>query len=143
MRKDTIDFVLIWVDGNDPKWQTIFMKYKENDGDKRPLRFRDMGTLRYWFRGVEKFAPWVNKVYFVTCGQRPNWLNTANPKLVCVRHDEFIPEKYLPTFSSHTIEFNLHRIPGLSEQFVYFNDDMFLIRETYRKDFFVDRKSVV
>ncbi len=137
MRKDTIDFVLIWVDGNDPKWQTIFMKYKENDGDKRPLRFRDMGTLRYWFRGVEKFAPWVNKVYFVTCGQRPNWLNTANPKLVCVRHDEFIPEKYLPTFSSHTIEFNLHRIPGLSEQFVYFNDDMFLIRETYRKDFFV------
>ena len=87
---------------------------------------------------MEKFAPWVNKVYFVTCGQSPDWLNTDHPKLVCVRHDEYISEEYLPTFSSHTIELNLHRISSLSEQFVYFNDDMFLIRETHPKDFFMN-----
>lgn len=137
MQKGSIDFVLTWVDGNDPEWQSLFMKYMDSDGDKRPLRFRDMGTLRYWFRSVEKFAPWVNKIYFVTCGQCPDWLNTANPRLVCVRHDEFIPGKYLPTFSANAIELNLHRIPGLSEQFVYFNDDTFLIRGTNPKDFFV------
>lgn len=137
MQKDPIDFVLPWVDGNDPEWQKLFLKYKEDNGDKRPLRFRDMNTLRYWFRGVEKFAPWVNKVYFVTCGQIPDWLNTENPKLVCVRHDEYIPPEYLPTFSSNTIELNLHRIPDLSQHFVYFNDDMFLIKETQQRDFFL------
>lgn len=137
MVNEPIDFVLLWVDGDDPEWQKLFLKYKGADGDSRPLRFRDMGLLRYWFRGVEKFAPWVNKIYFVTCGQRPEWLNTAHPKLVCVTHDEYIPKEYLPTFSSHTIELNLHRISKLSQQFVYFNDDMFFTRETQSKDFFV------
>lgn len=136
MGRDAIDFVLLWVDENDAAWQQRFQHYKGEDGDKRPVRFRDMGTLRYWFRGVERFAPWVNRIYFVTCGQHPGWLNTEHPKLVCVRHDEYIPKEYLPTFSSHTIEWNLHRIPELSEQFVLFNDDMFLIDKTRPEDFF-------
>lgn len=137
MHKDCIDFVLIWVDGNDPEWQKEFLKYSGEEGDKRVCRFRDMGTLRYWFRGIEKFAPWVNKIYFVTCGQCPDWLNTEHPKLVFVRHDEFIPKEYLPTFSANTIELNIHRIPNLSEQFVYFNDDLFVIRPMQPKDFFI------
>lgn len=133
-----IDFVITWVDGNDPKWQKEYYKYKGEDGDKRAVRFRDMDTLQYWFRGVEKFAPWVNKVYFVTCGQQPEWLNINHPKLVRMHHEQFIPPQYLPTFSSHAIEMNLHRIPGLSEHFVYFNDDMFLVGNTEPNDFFVD-----
>lgn len=137
MHKEHIDFVLIWVDSSDPEWQAEFLKYRGAEGDKRVCRFRDMGTLRYWFRGVEKFTPWVNKVYFVTCGQWPDWLNKEHPKLVCVRHDEFIPAEYLPTFSSHTIELNLHRISNLSERFVYFNDDTFLIGPMQEKDFFL------
>lgn len=131
-----IDFVIIWVDGADPAWRREYMKYKGMQGDQRGVRFRDMGLLRYWFRSVEQCAPWVNKIYFVTCGQTPEWLNTDHPKLVCIKHDEFIPKQYLPTFSSHTIELNLHRIPGLSERFVYFNDDMFLICRTAAEDFF-------
>lgn len=137
MHRDCIDFVLIWVDSTDPEWQKEFLKYRGTEGNKRACRFRDMGTLRYWFRGVEKFAPWVNKIYFVTCGQWPDWLNKEHPKLVCVRHDEFIPAKYLPTFSANTIELNLHRISNLSERLVYFNDDMFLIRPMQEKDFFL------
>lgn len=132
-----IDFVLTWVDGNDSNWQDDYCKYKGIDGDHRDYRFRDMGTLKYWFRGVEQFAPWVNKIYFVTCGQKPDWLNTEHPKVVCVDHKDFIPEKYLPTFSSQAIEINLHRIKGLSEHFVYFNDDMFLTSPTTREDFFI------
>lgn len=132
-----IDFVLAWVDGNDPKWQEEYYKYKYGDeGDCRDYRFRDTDSLQYWFRGVEKFAPWVNKIYFVTCGQKPNWLNTDHPQLVCVDHRDYIPEKYLPTFSSHTIELNLHRISGLSEHFVYFNDDMFIVNPVEPDDFF-------
>lgn len=136
-QNDPIDFVLIWVDGNDPKWQEEYRKYKgESEGDYRAHRFRDMDTLQYWFRGIEKYAPWVNKIYFVTCGQKPDWLNTEHPKLVCVDHKDYIPEKYLPTFSSHTIELNLHRIPGLSEHFVYFNDDTFIVNPVKPGDFF-------
>lgn len=69
-----------------------------------------MGYLKYWFRGVEKYAPWVHKIYFVTCGQKPDWLNENHDKLVLVNHEDYIPHEYLPTFSSHTIELNFHRI---------------------------------
>ena len=96
--------------------------------------------MRYWFRGVEKFAPWVNKIHFVTCGQIPKWLNTNNPKINLVNHSDYIPEKYLPTFNSNAIEINLHRIEELSEKFVYFNDDMFLINKVKPQDFFFKGK---
>jgi len=143
MNRTRIDFVLPWVDGSDPRWQAEKMKYETGlpDGDSadaRALRYRDNHLLRYWFRGVERFAPWVGKIFFVTCGQRPEWLNTAHPKLVAVEHKDYIPEQWLPTFSANPIELNLHRIEELSEQFVYFNDDTFLLRPAKEEDFFYD-----
>lgn len=99
-------------------------------------RYRDYGLLKYWFRAVERFAPWVNRVYFVTCGQKPTWLDESNPKLRLVSHNEYIPAKYLPTFQSNTIELNLHRITDLSERFVLFNDDVFLLRSVKPEYFF-------
>ena len=132
-----IDFVIIWVDGSDPEWLAEKAKYAPPaDTDNRPERYRDWGLLPYWFRGVEKFAPWVRRINFVTWGHIPKWLNTSHPKLNIVRHEDYIPEKYLPTFSSHTIELNLHRIEGLSENFVYFNDDMFLTAPVSQETFF-------
>ena len=134
---EAIDFVIIWVDGNDPEWQEDKFKYSEDtDGDKRNIRFRDWDNLQYWFRAVENYAPWVNKIHFVTWGHLPSWLNTNHPKLNIVKHEDYIPEEYLPTFSSHPIELNLHRIEGLAERFVYFNDDMFLTRKVEKEDFF-------
>lgn len=135
-----IDFVIIWVDGNDVEWQEEKKKYVEKNTDNRNIRYRDWENLKYWFRGVEEYAPWVNKIYFVTWGHIPKWLNTENEKIVVVNHKEFIPNEYLPTFSSHVIELNLHRIQGLSEQFVYFNDDMFIINKVKPEDFFKDGK---
>ena len=133
-----IDFVVLWVDGSDPVWQAEKKKYQssETDDSNSVNRYRDWGLLPYWFRAVERFAPWVRKVHFVTWGHLPEFLDTDAPKLHIVRHDEFIPEEYLPTFSSHAIEMNIHRIPGLAEHFVYFNDDMFLLKPFEEVDFF-------
>ncbi|MBQ3088536.1 MAG: Stealth CR1 domain-containing protein [Clostridia bacterium] len=135
-----IDFVIIWVDGNDPEWRAEKNKYDPNFNEENfsnsEVRFRDWDNLQYWFRGVEQYAPWVNKIHFVTWGHLPPWLDTTNPKLNIVKHTDYIPAEYLPTFSSHTIELNLHRIEGLAEQFVYFNDDMFLNKPVKPEDFF-------
>lgn len=137
-----IDFVIIWVDGSDPEWRLEKNKYDPNVNEEtfanNEVRYRDWDNLQYWFRGVEKYAPWVNKIHFVTWGHIPSWLDTTNPKLNIVKHSDFIPAEYLPTFSSHTIELNLHRIEGLAEQFVYFNDDIFLNKPVNPEDFFKD-----
>ena len=139
MRQDEgVDFVITWVDGSDPDWQAERARYSPSGAaDVRPERYRDWGLLPYWFRGVERFAPWVRTIHFVTWGHLPPWLDTAHPKLHIVRHEDYIPPEALPTFNSNALEVGLHRIPGLSERFVYFNDDMLLIAPTAREDFFV------
>ena len=133
-----IDFVVLWVDGNDPAWLTEKRKYQSVivDDSNAPNRFRDWGLMPYWFRAIETFTPWVRKVHFVTCGHVPSWLNLDHPKLHHVKHEDYIPREYLPTFSANTIEMNIHRIPGLADHFVFFNDDMFVTRPMTEQDFF-------
>jgi hypothetical protein len=135
-----IDFVITWVDMNDPAWQAKFSKYSNNkDNTKNGVseaRFRDNGFLRYWFRGVEKFAPWVRKIHFVTDGQKPEWLDASNPKINLVNHKDFIPAQFLPTYNSVVIERYIHKIPGLAEHFVYFNDDFYIINNVPEERFF-------
>lgn len=138
-----IDFVVLWVDGNDPAWQADKARFSATkDTDVRPNRYRDWDNLQYWFRGVEKFAPWVRTIHFVTWGHLPPWLDVSNPKLHVVNHRDFIPNECLPTFNTNPIELNIHRIPGLSEGFVYFNDDMFLTAPVSPEDFVQDGKPV-
>lgn len=139
MQIEKIDFVITWVDDNDPKWLKEFESCAAKEKcpiTNDPCRFRDWGTLKYWFRGVEKFAPWVNKIFFVTYGHLPEWLDTTSPKLVVVKHEDFIPSEYLPTFNSNCIEFFFNKIEGLSGKFVYFNDDTFLIDYVSPERFF-------
>ena len=135
-----IDFVVTWVDMNDPAWKADFAKYSGKiDNSKNQFseaRFRDYGLLKYWFRGIDKFAPWVRKVHFVTCGQKPEWLDENNPKLHLVSHRDYIPERFLPVFNSSLIELYLHKIPDLSEHFVYFNDDFYMTAPTPPERFF-------
>lgn len=133
---EKIDFIITWVDGSDPTWKKEKNKYSNVPNGNGVNRYREWGTLKYWFRGVEKFAPWVNKIYFVTWGHFPDWLDTTNPKLVIVKHEDFMPKEFLPTFSINPLELNFHRIKGLSEQFVFFNDDFFLVKPTKPTDFF-------
>lgn len=135
-----IDFLVLWVDGNDPQWQSQKAQYqgKTLDDSNSANRFRDWGLMPYWFRAVETFCPWVRKVHFVTCGHVPQWMNLDCPKLNHVRHSDYIPQEYLPTFNANTIEMNIHRIADLAEHFVFFNDDMFLLRPMAETAFFRD-----
>ena len=143
-QNNPIDFVIAWVDGSDTEWQKEKARFEtgSTSGDRREIRFRDWDNLRYWFRAVEMYAPWVNRIHFVTWGHFPKWLNTEHPKLHIVKHEDFIPSEFLPTFNSHTIEWNFHRILGLSERFVYFNDDMFLLNQIRPENFFIGEKPV-
>ena len=146
---EPIDFVVTWVDGSDPEWLAEKSKYegtnrnKDADKDNEVERYRDWDLFAYWFRGVERFAPWVNKVYLVTCGHVPAWLNRNHPKLVVVSHRDFMDAAYLPTFNCNPIEDNLFRIKGLSEHFVIFNDDTFLTQPVVPEDFFQDGRPLV
>ena len=136
---EKIDFVIMWVDGNNIEWQKEKNKYRAPQ-EISVNRYRDWGFLKYWFRGVEKFAPWVNNIYFITPGYFPDWLNLENEKLKFIDQKEFIPEKYNPTFNANAIDLNLCNISELSENFVYFNDDMFLLKNVKETDFFKNGK---
>lgn len=100
-------------------------------------RFADNDELRYSLRSLERFAPWVRRVYVVTNGQIPSWLNLDTPRLTLVTHEEIFPNRsHLPTYSSPAIETHLHRIPGLSQRFLYLNDDVFFGKEVWPEDFY-------
>ena len=142
-----IDFVIPWVDGDDPAWRKLRAAYEQpnthaNDTgmrivDARDERYCDWGTLRYVLRSIDRFAPWVRTVHLITQGHLPSWLNVEHPKLNIVRHEDYMPARYLPTFATNAIELNLHRIEALAEHFVYFNDDMVLLRDMVPGDFFM------
>ena len=139
-----IDFVLSWMNPYDENWRREKAKYwsleiRDPDYDVNQVaRFRDWDNLQYWFRGVEKYAPWVRKIYFVTWDTVPQWLNTGHPKIQIVRDREIIPGGNAPSFSPNPMETNLHRIPGICERFVYFNDDMFILNRMEPSDFYAD-----
>lgn len=139
-----IDAVYTWVDGADPFWQAqkasalniLDQDLYVNDAIS-DARFADHDELKYSLRSVEQFAPWIRKIWIVTAGQIPDWLDTSNPKIEIVSHSEIWPDPSgLPNFNSHAIESNLHRINGLSEHYLYFNDDFFLTRPLDPSTFF-------
>lgn len=139
MENSNIDIVITWVDGSDPKWLAEKAKYVpdfKQTGSFEDKRFKDNSLLKYLFRGIEANAPWVNHIYFVTYGHYPEWLNLESKKLTLVKHTDFIPKEYLPTFNSNAIILNLHKIPGLSEKFIYFNDDFFFLNKCEPEVFF-------
>lgn len=135
-----VDLVYLWVDGNDPAWQTKYAAFA-NSGSKGfeincKGRYADNDELKYSLRSVEMYAPWIRKIFIVTDNQVPEWLDTSNPKVQIVDHTEIMPEESLPCFNSCLIEHYLYRIPGLAEHFLYSNDDMFINKNVTISDFF-------
>ncbi|WP_082119873.1 stealth family protein [Saccharothrix sp. ST-888] len=137
-----VDVVYTWVDSNDPKWQATRAAADGTAATYNPeavndARFMSRDELKYSLRSLHLNAPWVRHIYLVTADQVPAWLDTGNPRLTVVSHREiFADPEALPTFNSHAIESQLHHIPGLSEQFLYFNDDVFLGRPVTPQLFF-------
>ena len=142
-----IDLVYLWVDDKDPTWIEKKKRYLI-DSDKYDIdavdecRFYNNDELKYSLRSVEKNAPWVNKIYIVTDNQIPEWLNTDNPKIKIVDHSEIIPQDKLPIFNSCAIETRIPYIEGLSEYFLYANDDMFFWQPV-EKDFFFENNKFI
>jgi hypothetical protein len=135
-----VDAVYTWVDGGEQKFQEQFRQYVGKQASdthaSEATRFHDNQELRYSLRSLERYAPWVRRVYLVTNGQVPNWLNTTHPRLTLLHHEAVFPDRrLLPTFNSKAIEWQLFRIPNLSRLFLYFNDDVFLGRAIFPEDF--------
>ncbi len=131
MENFPVDIVYLWCDSSDKKWIL-----KKNDELKKcgkvldsdaidDCRFINNDELKYSLRSLEKYAPWINNIFIVTDNQVPSWLDTANPKIHIVNHSEILPSDALPTFNASAIETALHKIPELSEHFLFANDDMF------------------
>lgn len=137
-----VDVVYTWVDGSDPewraaraRWQAVERPHERGDHADVEGRYRSRDELRYSLRSLWLFAGWVRRIYVVTSGQVPPWL-VEDERLRVVPHAEILPDDALPTFNSHAIESRLHHIDGLSEHFLYLNDDMFLGRRTTLGQFF-------
>lgn len=146
MTAEAVDAVVLWVDGTDPDHLAKRQHYAGTEANlarnaNHPTRFADSGELRFNLRLIQKNAPWLRRLHLVTDGQRPNWLTpdlAHTLKVNIVDHREIYSghENLLPVFNSRSIESLIHRIPGLSDEFLYFNDDFFLISETKKSDFF-------
>lgn len=124
-----IDLVYLWVDGNDPEWQARKQAFtgvvSDNSETNNKGRYIDNDELRYALRSAEKHAPWIRRIFIVTDNQQPEWLNADHPRIQLIDHRDIMPPEALPCFNSSVIEYFLYRIPGLSEHFLYANDDMF------------------
>jgi hypothetical protein len=152
-----IDVVIAWVDGDDPRLVEKRNHFLKSTGEKNisgahPTRFASTNEIRYCLLSLFKFAPFIRNVFIVTDGQDPNlWddIKTYYPErfnsIRIVDHKEIFKgyEQYLPIFNSTAIETMVWRIDGLSEQFVYLNDDFFLIREIKPKYWFLNNKPVL
>ncbi|TRY57872.1 hypothetical protein DNTS_017664 [Danionella cerebrum] len=122
-------------------WDLSAISQSKQDEDVSASRFEDNEELRYSLRSIEKHAPWVRHVFIVTNGQIPSWLNLDNPRVSVVTHQNiFQNESHLPTFSSPAIESHLHRIPGLSQKFIYLNDDVMFGKDVWPDDFYSHSK---
>ena len=145
---DKIDAVYTWVSSEDTQWQMEFnqsIKQSPPNSSIHPCRFRDLGEIFYSLLSLEQFAPWINKIFIVKRNyQSPQIdglsLATRN-KLIFIdvatlKPPELSYDEFYPTFNSLAIESNLHRIPGLSEKFIYFNNDTFLGRPVSSEYFF-------
>lgn len=139
-----IDVVFTWVDGADPAW---LVRKAEAMGEGSasalhaeaidPARFRSRDELMYSLRSLDDFAPWVRHVHLLTDGQVPPWLDTDNDRLTIVDHREIFPDDgRLPVFNSNAIISRLHHIDGLSEHFLYLNDDVMFTRPVLPEQFF-------
>lgn len=136
-----MDIVITYVNGLDAVWQKDYEQYTNQPALEK--RFRDWGTLRYLFRGVAENMPFIRKIHLVVSheSQIPQWINRDEVHIVL--HSDIIPQEYLPTFNSTTIEMFLHRITGLDEEYLYFNDDIFPLQECQPEDFFRGGKGVL
>lgn len=136
--QEPVDIVYTWVDGSDPEWRARMCASRDSldlrttePSSISESRFISRDELKYSLRSIEYYASWARRIFIVTDGQIPSWLNVDHPKITVVDHREiFANPNLLPVFNSHAIESQLHHIPGLADRYLYLNDDCFFLRPT-------------
>jgi hypothetical protein len=139
INSEPIDIVVPWVNPNDEQWFRILSHFrKTTSGEKDDIRFRDLDVFRYWFRGIDNYMPWVRYVFLILASpsQIPAWLNTEHSKLKIIYHKDFIPASELPTFNSSVINCYVPYIEELSDNYILFNDDMFIMKPQLEENWF-------
>lgn len=133
-RLPPVDVVYTWVDSDDPAWNEQRLRWLEKEPARGGYeagnrRYTNRDELRYSLRSLERNLPAVRRIFLVTNGQVPRWLRVDHPRLTIISHASIFDDpSHLPTFNSTAIETHLWRIDGLSEHFVYMNDDIFVLR---------------
>jgi hypothetical protein len=133
-----IDLVYTWVDHRDPAWRVQFDEADRSgagEDAKAGARFWSNDELKYSLRSVHLHMPWAGTIHIVSSCLPPEWLDTSHPRLRWIGHEAILPANCLPTFNSHAIEASLHRIEGLSDRFIYFNDDFLVLDDLAPSDF--------
>lgn len=149
------DIVITYLNERDPQWRKDFQYWKDKEVKSGKARLsnrqafgeertREWDILKYWFRGVEVNCPWFNKIIFIVQNKNhiPEWLDTNNPKLKIVYHEEYIPKKLLPTFNAMTIGLYVSNIKELAEQYIMCDDDFYFLNPIKEDKFFRDNKPV-
>ena len=133
-----IDLVFTWVNSDDPEWKELYNQHTPNvERDGTSLsRFHSRDELKYALRSWDTYAPFINHIHIVSNCKPPVWLDTDHERISWIPHEDILPASALPTFSSHAIETSLHKIPGISNLFIYSNDDFLLTRDAYPSDFY-------
>ncbi|MFD4959679.1 Stealth CR1 domain-containing protein [Microbacterium sp. NPDC058389] len=132
---DPIDVVILWVDVSDPAWRAARAEALGGSSESRYTGANnDWDSLRYLLRSIERYCPWARRVHLVTPDQVPRWLVVDHPRISVVDQRDLLPPDASPSFNSMAVEVNLDRIPGLAPTFVYFNDDMLVLKETSAED---------
>ena len=144
----SIDAVVTWVDGYNVEYKKKIDKHLTSSTNYKK-HYLQANEIEYCVKSILKFAPFVRRIFIVTDNQKPSFKGLedliVNNKVKIVDHKEIFKgyEKYLPTFNIRSIDAVLYRIEDLSETFVYFNDDMFLINKIREEDWFLKNKAVL
>ena len=145
-----VDVVYTWVNHNDRHWQELYkaeLLNSENIMDNHRSaanlgRFINRNELYYSILSVHKYAPWVRNIYVLTNCEVPAIIKNLK-KVIPIHHNDVLAKRCkLPTFNSRAIESSLHHISGLSDHFLYLNDDVFLCSPAYVSDFFPLKNAV-
>lgn len=136
-----VDVVFTWVNDKDAIWQAKKQHYAQLAQNtalyaQDDARFEEHNELFYSVKSVQKYLPWVRYIFIITDNQTPEWFTGEDPQIRIIDHKTLIDERFLPTFNSHVIEAHLHKIPNLSEHFIYFNDDVFVAKPLQKAHFF-------
>ncbi|EHL29331.1 Stealth CR1 domain-containing protein [Legionella drancourtii] len=152
---NSIDAVISWVDGYDPAYQQKLRAFCAQQGIEphtavEPTRIHQRNEIHYCLHALRRFAPWIRTIYIITNQQIPPTVTALQGtefgnKIKIIDQNELLLkfDTRSPVFNSLSVEWLIWHIKGLSNRFLYLNDDFFIIRDVTPADFFRNDRIVL